>query len=368
MTARKKCIIMHSISGTEIIVLSLIISIYRSPLIYSKYYYKRTFLSYIWPRLKLNEENIVGILNNLSKDRNVYEKLVPVNENMLLLHVEISINIQTRNKNNLSPVTIDILIDALTLKIINIRHISGLDNSVDRFINICDIIVNNGVIILENKYYNEENIKILMAHEKDFIIEICENSLSRLKKILKIGRLSLKREYNEVLKYDIYYAKYRNGKLFYYFFYDGNSGVGDTIEVNTGVRIAVSNLDIDHNLIYQAINLRNFLHKTLLYSRYRLYNDNIYLNNNMLIDGYLMLNSIALEMYLSLYRCSNFIHPHRSKYINSLLLELSGIDIFLIKNNVYLPGISRNIDKELNYIDKDINIKDLESLMLYKEI
>ena len=49
----------------EIIVLAFIISLYGSPLTFSKYYYKRTFLSYIWPRIRLNDENIPVILDAL---------------------------------------------------------------------------------------------------------------------------------------------------------------------------------------------------------------------------------------------------------------------------------------------------------------
>ena len=152
------------------------------------------------------------------------------------------------------------------------------------------------------------------------------------------------------------------------FFYDKILNGREIVEANANVKIVLSNLDINQNLIYQAINIRNFLYKKLLYSRYRIYNDSIYLKNNMSVDGYLILNSIALEMYLLLYRYSDFIYPYRSKYIDTLLLELSGVDLFLIKNHLYLPKITKNIDKKLNSINKDINIKDFESLMLYRKM
>ncbi|WMT53829.1 hypothetical protein [Ferroplasma acidiphilum] len=171
-----------------------------------------------------------------------------------------------------------------------------------------------------------------------------------------------------MLKHDLYYTKYSSGNIFYYFFYDKILNGREIVEANANVKIVLSNLDINQNLIYQAINIRNFLYKKLLYSRYRIYNDSIYLKNNMSVDGYLILNSIALEMYLLLYRYSDFIYPYRSKYIDTLLLELSGVDLFLIKNNLYLPKISKNIDKKLNSINKDINIKDFESLMLYRKM
>ncbi|ARD84885.1 transposase IS4 family [Ferroplasma acidiphilum] len=353
----------------EIIVLAFIISLYGSPLAFSKYYYKRTFLSYIWPRIRLNEENIPGILKELSSERNLYESMNTIEENMLLMHIEISINVQTLNKNNASPVIIDILIDALTLKVINVKHMAGVNDSVGQFIDLCDRIANNnGVIIPEGKYYNKKNLKILMDGKRNFIMEIDEIQLPKIKEMLKIDKLLLKREYNELLKHDLYYTKYSSGNIFYYFFYDKILNGREIIEANANVKIVLSNLDINQNLIYQAINIRNFLYKKLLYSRYRIYNDSFYLKNNMSVDGYLILNSIALEMYLLLYRYSDFIYPYRSKYIDTLLLELSGVDLFLIKNKLYLPKITKNIDKKLNSINKDINIKDFESLMLYRKM
>ena len=245
----------------------------------------------------------------------------------------------------------------------------GVNDSVSQFIGLCDSIArNNGIIIPEGKYYNKKNLKILMDGKRNFIMEIDEIQLPKIKKMLKIDKLLLKREYNELLKHDLYYTKYSSGNIFYYFFYDKILNGREIVEANANVKIVLSNLDINQNLIYQAINIRNFLYKKLLYSRYRIYNDSIYLKNNMSVDGYLILNSIALEMYLLLYRYSDFIYPYRSKYIDTLLLELSGVDLFLIKNNLYLPKISKNIDKKLNSINKDINIKDFESLMLYRKM
>ena len=69
----------------------------------------------------------------------------------------------------------------------------------------------------------------------------------------------------------------------------------------------------------------------------------------MLMDGYIILNSIALEMYLSPYRHSDFTYSNRNKYVNALLFELSGIDLFLIKNNLYLPKISKIFDKKYRH-------------------
>jgi hypothetical protein len=353
----------------EIIVLAFIIALYGSPLTFSKYYYKRTFLSYIWPRMRLNEENIPGILKELSSERNLYESLTVIKENMLLMHIGISINVQTMNKNNANPVIIDILIDALTLKVINIKHTAEVNDSVDKFIDLCDSIVrNNGVIIPGDKYYNKKNLKILMDGQRNFIMEIDGTLLLKIKKTLKIDKLLLKREYNELLKHDLYYIKYRSQNIFYYFFYDKILDGREIIEANANVKIVLSNLDINQNLIYQAINIRNFLYKKLLYSRFRIYNDSIYLKNNMSVDGYLILNSIALEMYLVLYRYSDFIYPYRSKYIDTLLLELSGVDMFLIKNHLYLPKINKNIHKKINSINKEINITDFEALILYRKM
>ena len=69
---------------------------------------------------------------------------------------------------------------------------AGVNDSVSQFIGLCDSIArNNGIIIPEGKYYNKKNLKILMDGKRNFIMEIEEAQLPKIKKMLKIDKFLL---------------------------------------------------------------------------------------------------------------------------------------------------------------------------------
>ncbi|WP_061951607.1 hypothetical protein [Acidiplasma cupricumulans] len=139
-----------------------------------------------------------------------------------------------------------------------------------------------------------------MKNNINFIIEGNENDIIKIKNRFKMEKIILYRDYNELLKKSIFFSEKRIGKLLYYIFYEGNEDV-DFIEFKKvrNLKMAISNLDINHNLIYQAINLRNFIDRIVSYSKFRLYSDSVYWIDSRAIDGYVIINTIALNFYLS---------------------------------------------------------------------
>ncbi|WP_287950577.1 hypothetical protein, partial [Acidiplasma sp.] len=343
--------------NNEIKALALIIALYKSPLGYSRYYYKRSILSLIWPRLKIMNNNISYVLRYLSRRRDKFENLMEIKEDMLLLHIEISIISQIEEKNEFNVVILDILIDAISLNIINSDYITDKFYNIEKFINMTRSVNNGGVLILESGFNTPKNIQKLMKNNINFIIEGNENDIIKIKNRFKMEKIILYRDYNELLKKSIFFSEKRIGKLLYYIFYEGNEDV-DFIEFKKvrNLKIAISNLDINHNLIYQAINLRNFIDRIVSYSKFRLYSDSVYWIDSRAIDGYVIINTIALNFYLSFFRHSTFIHPGRMSYIESLLLELSSVNAFIIKDDIYISKIPGELRRKMETIDESINL------------
>ncbi|KPV46897.1 hypothetical protein SE19_03445 [Acidiplasma aeolicum] len=343
--------------NNEIKALALIIALYKSPLGYSRYYYKRSILSLIWPRLKIMNNNISYVLRYLSRKRDKFENLMEIKEDMLLLHIEISIISQIEEKNEFNVVILDILIDAISLNIINSDYITDKFYNIEKFINMTRSVNNGGVLILESGFNTPKNIQKLMKNNINFIIEGNENDIIKIKNRFKMEKIILYRDYNELLKKSIFFSEKRIGKLLYYIFYEGNEDV-DFIEFKKvrNLKMAISNLDINHNLIYQAINLRNFIDRIVSYSKFRLYSDSVYWIDSRAIDGYVIINTIALNFYLSFFRHSTFIHPGRMSYIESLLLELSSVNAFIIKDDIYISKIPGELRRKMETIDESINL------------
>ncbi len=351
----------------EIIALSLIIALYRSPLYNAKYYYKKTFISYIWPRLKLNAENMIPILRTLALNRENYEFQKSIDESVLLLHIEVGMSIPSSlNSNNMYAI-LDIFIDAITMDIITTKHIIDNFDSIERFIHLSEEPENSGILILEDSYYSKENIKLLKKLDKNFIIELNRNKIiDELKDELLHNKIVLKKGYNEHLKRYLFHAELHKNGLWYFLFLDHDIHA-ESIELKNfkNIRFAITNMDINHNLVYQAINTRRFLSLTILYSKYRLYSDRAFLKDNLSIEGYILLNSLALKFYLSLFKYHDYLVKGRMKMMENFLLELSTINIFMIKNKIYMSKINNKLINEMNPLMNgiDSSIRDYKSII-----
>ncbi len=351
----------------EIIALCLIITLYRSPLYNAKYYYKKTFISYVWPRLKLNVENINPILRALALNRENYEFEVNIDEDVILLHIEVGMSIPSSlNSNNVYAI-LDIFLDAKTMDIITTKHIIDNFDSIERFIHLSEEPENSGILILEDSYYSKNNLKLLKKMGKNFIMELSnDNAINELKNELLHGKIVLKKGYNDFLKRYIFHTEFHKNGLWYFLFMD-HDVPRESIELKNfkNIKFAVTNLNINHNLIYQAINIRRFIAITILYSKYRLYSDREFLRDSVSIEGYILLNSLSLKFYLSLFKHHNYLVKGRMKMMENFLLELSTVNIFLIKNEIYMTKINKKLLNEMNLLMNDVDplIRDYKSLM-----
>ena len=119
---------------------------------------------------------------------------------------------------------------------------------------------------------------------------------------------------------------------------------------DSSIIIAVSNMDIDQNLIYQAINIKKFMYSSVSSSKYRLDSDRKMISGKLELDGYILFNVITMKMYLSLYRNTVIPNPGRHKLVDSLMIELSMINMYLIRGQLYLPRVSKPIMSDLKAV------------------
>ncbi|MGE9811153.1 hypothetical protein ACLIKE_07395, partial [Ferroplasma acidiphilum] len=59
---------------------------------------------------------------------------------------------------------------------------------------------------------------------------------------------------------------------------------------------------------------------------------------------------IAMKFYMSLYRNTIIPNPGRHKLVDSLMIELSTINMYLVKGELYLPRIGKSIMSDLNSV------------------
>ena len=68
------------------------------------------------------------------------------------------------------------------------------------------------------------------------------------------------------------------------------------------------------------------------------------------LDGYILFNVVTMKMYLSLYRNTMIPNPGRHKLVDSLMIELSMINMYLIRGQLYFPRVSKPIMSDLKAV------------------
>ncbi|MEM0140390.1 MAG: hypothetical protein QXZ44_07280 [Ferroplasma sp.] len=344
----------------EIITASIITIIGRVPMSYIKGYYRRTFLSCIWPKLKLEPQNLERMIKYISSQKLEFEALEHYDYSTLIMHVEVIIPVYELSnvlKYGNSTVTLDIAFDPVEMRILNVEHLTGTEMIFSRFLNITEEAAKfDGILILESIHYKRANLDLLKKRGKLFIMEVDkENILKILKSYDRGGTLLLSRKFVTLLHKYLYFAGFSRGGLNYYIFDDTSAGEYEFIKIrnSSSIIMAVSNMNLHENLIYQAIHIKKFLYSSISSSKYRIESDRAMIQGKQGLDGYIIFNIIALKFYLSLYKKSALTSPGRHKHIDSVMIELSTVNIFMIKSRLYLPNVSRTLLKDISEITED---------------
>ncbi|WP_337860930.1 hypothetical protein [Ferroplasma sp.] len=336
----------------EIITCALITIVGRIPLEYVKGYYKKTILYHYWPKLKLEKKNISSMLRYLAYNKAIFENLEEYDETALIMHMEIIIPVYSLNsKNRNGTVTLDIVFDPVLMRILNVEFFSGTEHMFSRFLSRTDEAAKyDGVSILDSSHYNKINLNRLLKENRIFIIELPEDERVKfMKKIDLSENIILQRIYNTLLNRYLYYYRFSDGNLHYFIMDDSYHGEDTYVKTknNKNIIIALSNMDIDSNVIYQAINIKKFMYSSISSSKYRLDSDSKMIHGQLELEGYILLNVITLKLYLSLYRNTIIPNPGRHKLIDTLMIELSRINMYLVKGDLYLPKINKSILSDL---------------------
>ena len=341
----------------EIITSAIITVSGRIPMEYIKGYYRRTILYHYWPKLKLEPKNITSMLRYIGFHKLVFENLEKYDASILIMHIEFIIPVYAVNRKNRYSgelITLDIVFDPVEMRILNVEHFIGSELMFSRFLNIVDDATEyEGVIVFESAHYTSNNVSLLLKKKKYFIMEI---PLDEIPKILRSYNLSdtfsLKRNFNSLLNRYIYGAEINTGKLHYHIIDDSDHGELEYIkpDISAPLIVAVTNMNLHQNLIYQAINIRRFMYASISSSKYRLGSDRNLLPGKLELDGYILLNMITLKLYLSLYRNTSLTGPGRHKLMDSIMIELSTFNVYLIKGELYMPKINKTMLNHLKSI------------------
>lgn len=341
----------------EIVTSAIITIVGRIPMEYVKRYYRKTILYHYWPKLKLEPKNLTSMLRYLAVNKLAFEKLEEFDESTLILHVELIIPVYAVNRKNRYSsefVTLDIVFDPVEMRILNSEHFIGSEYMFSRFLDRTeDATRYDGVLVLESAHYSQNNITSLIKDGKYFIMDVPADSVETLlKKYGMVGGASLRRGFNSLLNRYLYHARVDDGRLHYYIMDDMAHGEMEYIkpENNGSLIVVVSNMNLHENLIYQAINIRRFMYSSISSSKYRLDSDRNLLPGRLELDGYILLNIITMKLYLSLYRNTSIPGPGRHKLVDSLMIELSTVNMYLLKGELYMPKISKSIMDHLNVV------------------
>jgi hypothetical protein len=346
----------------EIVTAAIITIVGRVPLEYVKRYYRKTILYYNWPKLKLESKNLSSMLKYIAYNRMAFENLEEYDENTLIMHVELIIPVYALNGKNRyahENITLDIVFDPVLMRILNVEYFVGTEYMFSRFLGRTEEAAKfNGVLILESSHYNKKNINILKKEGKLFIMELPPEEIKKfLEKYDKPGKTVLKRTFNTLLNRYVYYHNVSDGKLHYFLMDDTYHEDQEFIRSwnNSSLIVAISNMDIDQNVIYQAINIRRFMYSSISSSKYRLDSDRNMILGKLELDGYILFNIITMKIYLSLYRNTMIPVPGRHKLVDSLMIELSTINMYLVKGELYMPKVSKSIMKDLESVGDGIS-------------
>jgi hypothetical protein len=211
----------------------------------------------------------------------------------------------------------------------------------------------DGVLILDSLHSTKKDINLLIRENKFFIVELSPDETKKfLDKVDPSGKTMLRRSFNSLLNRSIYYYRISMGNLHYFIMDDAYHGESESIKVsgNSSIMVALSNMDIDQGLVYQAINIKRFMYSSISSSKYRLDSDRKMISGKMELDGYVLFNIIAMKFYMSLYRNTIIPNPGRHKLVDSLMIELSTINMYLVKGELYLPRIGKSIMSDLNSV------------------
>ncbi|EQB73620.1 MAG: hypothetical protein AMDU4_FER2C00055G0008 [Ferroplasma sp. Type II] len=353
----------RKISGTydkywrEIITSALITIVGRIPLEYVKRYYRKTILYHYWPKLKLEPKNIASMLRYIAYNKLAFENLEDYDESTLIMHIEIIIPVYALNGKSRyaqENITLDIVFDPVMMRILNVEYFVGSEYMLSRFLSRTEEASKfEGVLILDSSHYSTKNINILNKEKKFFIMDIPPEEIKKiLEKYDHSGKIMLKRTFNSLLNRYVYYHSINSGNLHYFIMDDTYHGELEYIKAcnDSSIIIAVSNMDIDQSLIYQAINIKKFMYSSVSSSKYRLDSDRKMISGKLELDGYILFNVITMKMYLSLYRNTVIPNPGRHKLVDSLMIELSMINMYLIRGQLYLPRVSKPIMSDLKAV------------------
>ncbi len=353
----------------EIVTAAIITIVGRIPMEYVKRYYRKTILYHYWPKLKLEPKNLTSMLRYIAFNKLAFEKLEEFDQTTLILHVELIIPVYALNRKNRYDrefVTLDIVFDPVEMRILNSEHFIGSEYMFSRFLNRTeDATGYDGVLVLESTHYTQGNISALIKEGRLFIMEVPQkDAMKIIEKYGLSGRLSLQRGFNSLLNRYIYSATVEDGKLHYYMMDDTFHGELEYIKPeNDTLIVAVSNMNLHQNLIYQAINIRRFMYSSISSSKYRLDSDRNLLPGRLELDGYILFNIITMKLYLSLFRNTSIPGPGRHRLVDSLMIELSTINMYLLKGDLYMPKISKSIMDHLKIVGGG-----LETQILSKEL
>ncbi|AGO61813.1 MULTISPECIES: hypothetical protein [Ferroplasma] len=341
----------------EIITSALITIVGRIPLEYVKGYYRKTILYHYWPKLKLEPKNITSMLRYLAYNKLAFENLEEYDDSSLIMHVEIVIPVYAFNGKSRyarDNITLDIVFEPAQMRILNVEYFTGSEYMLSRFISRTEEAAKyDGVLILDSLHSTKKDINLLIRENKFFIVELSPDETKKfLDKVDPSGKTMLRRSFNSLLNRSIYYYRISMGNLHYFIMDDAYHGESESIKVsgNSSIMVALSNMDIDQGLVYQAINIKRFMYSSISSSKYRLDSDRKMISGKMELDGYVLFNIIAMKFYMSLYRNTIIPNPGRHKLVDSLMIELSTINMYLVKGELYLPRIGKSIMSDLNSV------------------
>ncbi len=348
----------------EIITAALITIVGRIPLEYVKGYYRKTILYHYWPKLKLEPRNITSMLRYIAYNKLAFENLEEYDESTLIMHVEIVMPVYALNGKSRyarENVTLDIVFDPAAMRILNVEYFIGSEYMLSRFISRTEEAAKyEGVLILDSIHSSKKDINILMREGKFFIIELSPEEIKKfMDKVDTAGKIALKRVFNSLLNRYVYYYRISMGGLHYFIMDDTYHNDQESIRAsgNNSIIVALSNMDIDQGLVYQAINIRKFMYSSISSSKYRLDSDRKMISGKLELDGYVLFNIITMKFYMALYRNTRIPKPGRHKLVDSLMIELSTINMYLVKGELYLPRVGKSIMSDLNAVGGGITEK-----------
>jgi hypothetical protein len=341
----------------EIITAALITIVGRIPLEYVKGYYKKTILYYYWPKLKLEPKNITSMLRYMAYNKLAFESLEEYDESTLIMHIEMVIPVYALNGKSRyarENITLDIVFDPVQMRILNVEYFKGSEYMLSRFISRTEEAARyDGVLILDSLHSSRKDINLLIRENKYFIIELSPEEINKfLLKFDQPGKIVLNRSFNSLLNRYIYHCNITISNLHYFIMDDTYHGEQDTIKAsgNNSIIIALSNMDIDQRLVYQAINIKRFMYSSISSSKYRLDSDKKMLLGRLELDGYVLFNIIIMKLYLSLYRNTMIPNPGKHKLVDSLMIELSMVNMYMVKGELYLPRLGKPLMSDLNAV------------------